>query len=85
MSKRKIEKPTFKLEKQFKGDYRGYKLYVVVDAAKREHWMAHSDWLTEGFITVTGSSEQETKTAIDGVHSRIQQIRMYHKTHGKCY
>lgn len=82
MSKRKVEKPPFKLEKQFKGDYRGYRLYVVIDAAKQEHWMAHSDWLTEGYITVTGSSEQETKIAIDGVHTRIHQIQMYHKAKG---
>lgn len=76
-------KPKFKLEKQYKGDYNGYHLYIVVDAAKQEHWKAHSDWLNEGYVTVVGSSERETKAGIDAIHDRIRRIQLYHKLHGK--
>lgn len=78
MPKNKI-KPEFKLVKQFKEDYRGYRLYVVVDAAKQEHWMAESDWLIEGYITVVGSSIEETKKGIDAVHERKRLLQLYHQ------
>ena len=73
MSKNKV-KSEFKIIKQYKEDYRGYRLYVVVDAAKQEHWMAESDWLTSGCITCVGSSNKEVKSNIDAVHARIKLL-----------
>lgn len=79
MAKNKVE-TGFKIKKEFKEEYRGYRVYVVVDAAKQEHWMAVSDWLTSGCITCIGSSNKEVKANIDAVHARIKLLSSLNKS-----
>lgn len=64
------------LEKECMGYYQFYNLYRVVDAAKQEHWMAHSDYLTEGFVTCVASSLEGLKKEIDNKIARIKLLKL---------
>lgn len=64
------------LKKENMGYYQFYTMYRVIDAAKQEHWMAHSDYLTEGFVTCVSNSEEGLKAEIDKKIARIKLLRL---------
>ena len=64
------------VKKESCGYYKGYDMYLIVDAAKQKHYMATSVYLTEGFVTRTSDTLEGLKLEIDKTIQRIKPLRL---------
>ena len=55
--------------------YREYKVYKIIDGAGNVFYNAHSDYLTEGFITVVADEIGELHQKIDEVYKRVNLLK----------
>lgn len=57
------------------GFYREYKIYKIIDGRGNVFYNAHSDYLTEGFISATADEIGELHKRIDAIYARVQLLR----------
>lgn len=50
--------------------YRGYKIYKIVDGVGNIFYNAHSDQISEGYISVVADTIEETHYEIDKIFQR---------------
>lgn len=70
------------IKKESRGYYNNYEMIVFIDAAKQEHWVGHSQYLLQGFITVVSDTEEGLKKQIDWVNARVKLLAILDKQKG---
>lgn len=68
-----------KVKKEYFCDYKYYIIYKITDAIGQVHYMATSDYLTDGCITCLGFTPAEVKLNIDKVLQRIKLLSTLHR------
>jgi len=63
------------IEKKCIDTYREYRIYEIHFARGQIYYNAHSDYLTEGFISVVGDDLDKIYKDIDNIYARVKLLR----------
>jgi len=72
-----------KMQKESVGWHNNYHMYKLVDGVGQEHYWAESDYVGEGYVTVTGENVDQLKLAIDDINLRMKIFSTLHRKYRK--
>ena len=55
--------------------YREYRIYKITFGRGQIYYNAHSDYLTEGFISAVGDNLEKIYKDIDNIYTRVKLLR----------